>query len=110
MVSETVETPRMTEAQHKLHFFRQSGWMMIATVGSGALMSFVHVFSKFIPDQEYAALGTLIQLLNWMTIPSLGLQMVFAQQASAAITETQKRQLVGTARAVMKWTFCLWSM
>lgn len=98
----------MTDAQHKSTFFRQSGWMMIATVGSGVLMSMVHVFSKKIPANEYAAMGTLIQLLNWMAIPALGLQMVFAQQTSAVITEHQKRQLVGTMRAVTLGTFCIW--
>src|SRR5882724_6158747 len=43
-----------------------------------------------------------------MTIPALGLQMVFAQQTSAAVTEIQRQQLVSTVRAVMRWTFCIW--
>jgi O-antigen/teichoic acid export membrane protein len=43
-----------------------------------------------------------------MTIPALGLQMVFAQQASAAISEERRHQLVGTVRAVMWGTFCIW--
>src|ERR1700692_2869185 len=108
MPAKTIETTHMTAESHRSTFFRQSGWMMVATVVGGVFMSLVHVFSKFLPKEEYSALGTLIQLLNWMTIPALGLQMVFAQQASAAITELQRQQLVGTVRAVMKWTFCLW--
>ena len=61
----------MTEAEHKSSFFRQSGWMMIATVGSGFLMSLVHVFSKVIPNEEYATLGALIQVLNWISAPNV---------------------------------------
>jgi O-antigen/teichoic acid export membrane protein len=89
-------------------FFRQSGWMMIATVGSGIFMSAVHICSKKLSPAEYAAFGSLIQLINWMTIPSLGLQMMFAQQASAAITDERKHQLVGSMRAVMWGTFYIW--
>jgi O-antigen/teichoic acid export membrane protein len=82
--------------------------MMAASVGSGVLMSLVHVFSKFIPDSEYAAFGTLLQLLNWIAIPALGLQPTFAQQTSAATSEAHQRQLVGTVRAVLRGTFCIW--
>ncbi len=98
----------MTDTSHKMKFFRQSGWMMIATVVSGVFMSLVHVCSKKLSEEEYAAFASLIQLVNWMTIPALGLQMVFAQQASAAITDARRHQLVGTVRAVMTGTFCIW--
>lgn len=108
LAQKTLDAAQTSEASHKSTFFRQSGWMMIATVVSGVFMSLVHGFSKILPQQEYSALGTLFQVLNWMTIPALGLQMVFAQQASAVITDVQKRQLVETARKVMKWTFCIW--
>ena len=108
MIAKTVEAPVLSEASHKAAFFRQSGWMMMATVGSGVLMMLVHVYSKFIPAEEYSAVGTLIQLLNWMMIPAIGLQTVFAQQTSAAITGPKKRQLAGTFRAVLQMTFCIW--
>jgi hypothetical protein len=54
---------------------------------------------------EYSDVGALIQLMNWMTIPALGLQMVFAQQASAAVSDLHRAQLIGTTKAVMRWTF-----
>lgn len=108
LAEKPLETPQMTEASHKLNFFRQSGWMMIATVVSGVFMSAVHVFSKILPTAEYSAMGTLFQLLNWMAIPALGLQMVFAQQTSAAVTDIERRQLVATIKAVMRWTFYIW--
>ena len=54
----TVESPRMTETSHKMKFFRQSGWMMIATVVSGVFMSLVHVCSKKLSEEEYAAFAS----------------------------------------------------
>jgi O-antigen/teichoic acid export membrane protein len=104
----TTETPPMTDTSHRMTFFRQSGWMMIATVIGGVFMSLVHVCSKKLSEEEYSSFGALIQLTNCMTIPALGLQMIFAQQASAAITDQRRHQLVGTVRAVMRGTFYLW--
>jgi O-antigen/teichoic acid export membrane protein len=103
-----VESPPMTDTSHRTKFFRQSGWMMIATVISGVFMSIVHICSKKLSNEEYSVFAALIQLVNWMTIPALGLQMVFAQQTSAAITDQRRHQLVGTVRAVMGGTFCIW--
>src|SRR4051794_17426630 len=100
LAEKTVNASQMAEASHKSTFFRQSGWMMIATVMSGVFMALVHGFSKVLPKQEYSTLFTLFQVLNWMTIPALGLQMVFAQQASAVVTPHQKHQLVETTRTV----------
>ncbi len=108
MPVETIESTPMTEASHKSTFFRQSGWMMVATVVSGVFMSLVHVFSKVMSAEEYAAMGALFQFLNWMAIPAIGLQMVFAQQASAAVTDMQRQELVATVKAVMRWTFYIW--
>lgn len=81
---------------------------MVATVVSGMFMSLVHVFSKVMSAEEYAAVGALLQVLNWIAIPAIGLQMVFARQASAVVTEIQRRELVATVKAVMRWTFYIW--
>ena len=89
-------------------FFRQSGWMIIATVVSGLAMLGVHPFAKKIPDAEYGVLGLLLAVLNCMSIPSIGLQMVFVQQTAAALTDDAKRRLTGTARGVLLGTFVLW--
>ncbi len=99
----------MSEHESKQSFFRQSGWLVIATVTAGVFMWAVHLFSKKIPETEYGVLGTMLQLLNWVTIPAVGLQMVFAQQASAALTDTQHRELAGAVRAVLKGVFVLWA-
>lgn len=109
MTANAVDTLPLTTESHKATFFRQGGWMMISAVAAGALMFAVQLFSKkFLVDAEYSAFVALIQVINWITIPALGLQMVFAQQAAAAITDVQQRQLVATVKAVMLWTFCIW--
>lgn len=99
MVSEADATPDMTtkpaEKPH-LSFFRQSGWLMFANVASGALMYGVHFFSKVIPEHEYASFGSLLALT--MCIPIMPLQMVFAQQAAAALATGRERQLAGMFR------------
>src|SRR6267154_1354304 len=108
MPVETLEPKQVTEPSQKSTFFRQSGWMMVATVVGGVFIAGVHGFSKVLPPAEYSAMAVLLQVLNGMTIPALGLQMVFAQQTSAAVTEIQRQQLVSTVRAVMRWTFYIW--
>jgi O-antigen/teichoic acid export membrane protein len=92
----------------KTAFFRQSSWMIFATAAGGACMFAVHPFSKKIPESEYGVFGTMLAVLNCMTIPSLGLRMIFAQQAAAAITDEQKRKLTGTTRGVLLGTFGIW--
>src|SRR5579871_3699359 len=102
MQANAVEAQPMTAESPKSTFFRQGGWMMISAVAGGALMFAVQIFSKkYLSDEEYSAFTVLIQVTNWITIPALGLQMVFAQQAAAAVDEEHHRQLVGTIKAVM---------
>jgi O-antigen/teichoic acid export membrane protein len=109
MPAEATTLPQTADQSHKSTFFRQSGWMMITSVGGGVLMFVVQVIAVgFLKKEEYSAFVALIQLTNWMMIPSLGLQMVFAQQAAAAVTEKQQRQLVRTMKLVLLWTFCIW--
>ena len=114
MATETIESvPVTTEKASKSAFFRQSGWMMIATVGGGAFMYLVHSIAKGMKDKdsgEYGLFMTLLQVVTMMGIPTVGLQYVFAHQAAAAITDEQERQLAGVLRKVMAATFILWSL
>src|SRR5262245_17428502 len=111
MVSEAEAMPEMTakpaEKQHA-SFFRQSGWLMFANVASGALMYGVHFFSKVIPEEQYAIFGTLLSLT--MCIPIMPLQMVFAQQAAAALATGQQRQLSGMFRRAWLGITLLWGL
>lgn len=99
---------RKTTSESAITFFRQSGWMVIATVMGGAFMYAVHKVAKEMPKSEYGVFGTLLQILNLMGIPAAGLQTVFAQQAASVLTPSQKSQLRGTFRAVLRGTFFLW--
>lgn len=108
MATDNPKAVQTGEASQKLTFFRQGGWMMVATVGSGVLMFLVQLISQRIADNEYSMVLTMLQLLNLMTIPTLGLQNIFAQQTSRAVTDSEKRVVVGTFKAVMKGAFCLW--
>lgn len=92
------------------NFFKQAGWLVIATVGSGVAMWSVHSFSKHpqLPEGDYGVFTTMLQLLYWMMIPSLGLGLVFTQQAAAVVDEAGRQQLAGAARAVSRAAFWIW--
>ncbi len=83
--------------------------MMIATTAGGIFMYAVHfpALAKM-PEAEYGVFTTLLQILNLMLIPAIGLQTVFTQQTAAATTPQEQRQLTGAVRAVLLGTFLLW--
>src|ERR1044071_3297255 len=89
-------------------FFRQSGWMVIATTAGGILMWAVSKVSTWkghgMPADEYSIFLALLQVLNQMAIPASGLQMTFAQQTGAASTDQGRRELAGAFRALMSAT------
>jgi O-antigen/teichoic acid export membrane protein len=82
--------------------------MMFCTLVSGVMFYAVHPFAKKIPDAEYGILGLLLALLNCMSIPSVGLQMVFAQQTAAAVDSRRRHELSGTARGVLLGILVIW--
>ena len=83
---------------HKPHaaFFRQSGWLMIANIGGGALMWAVHFLAKKTTAAEYGAFGVMLAVA--MCVPNMPLQMVFAQQTAKALATNRERQLAGMIR------------
>jgi O-antigen/teichoic acid export membrane protein len=104
--TETIKT-----VDHKPHaaFFKQSGWMMIAGVASGAFMYLVHpIVARELPKGEYGVFTTLLQVISLMGIPAVGLQPVIAQQAAAAITEEQQRVVASEFRGVWRALFFIW--
>ena len=56
----------MKFSSDRFAFFRQSGWMMVATTTSGLLMFAVHIFAPWMPAAEYGLFGTLLQVMNLM--------------------------------------------
>jgi O-antigen/teichoic acid export membrane protein len=102
---ETIKT-----VDHKPHaaFFRQSGWLMIAAIAGGALTWGVHFLSKSIPESQYATFGTLLMVVA--CLPTMPLQMIFAQQTALALATGRERQLAGMVRMAWLWTFIPWAI
>jgi O-antigen/teichoic acid export membrane protein len=92
----------------KSSFFRQSGWMMIATFVTGVLMWGVHPLSKIIEPSEYEVMGTMLRFIVLMTIPVAAIQIIVARHASAAITEDEKAKLAAEARFILKAGTMIW--
>jgi O-antigen/teichoic acid export membrane protein len=103
--TQTAATPATSTSQHG-HFFRQSGWLMISNVGTGVMMWAVHLLNKKIPPAEYGVFGVLLAVV--MFVPSMPLQMVFAQQTARALVTNRKRELAGMIRLAWLGTFGLW--
>lgn len=105
-ISQTAAAPLTID--HKPHavFFRQSGWLMIATVIAGGLTFAVHILNKKISDADYAIFVTLTTMTS--CIPTVPLQMVFAQQSAETLAMNRARQLTGMIRLAWMWTFVLW--
>jgi O-antigen/teichoic acid export membrane protein len=96
----------------KLAFFRQSGWMVVATTASGVLMYAVHKVATIeglgMSAAEYGVFTTLLQVLNLMSVPAIGLQLTFVQQTASMTSEAHRRELAGAYRALLRGTFLLW--
>jgi O-antigen/teichoic acid export membrane protein len=105
--------PTIPTIDHKPHtaFFRQSGWLMLATVAGGGLTYLVHLLAKAksVNEEQYAAFVTLLALV--MTcVPTIPIQMIFAQQTAQALANGQERQLSGIICLARRVTFVLWAV
>ena len=88
-----LQPPPMTAAAHRASFFRQSGWLMFATVAGGMFMTAVHFLSKAMPEAEYGQFGAFLSVA--MFIPAMPLQMVLAQQTARALRAAPGTRAVG---------------
>lgn len=95
------------DAEHKSTFFRQSGWLMIANLVTGALMWGVHVVTgKTLTEAEY---GTVVKMFAvTILIPVIPLQSVFARETAAALALGKTRALAGLIRKSMAGIFAFW--
>ena len=82
----------------------------MASTVSGLLMYLVHlvVTRGGMPESEYGVFTTLLQVVTMMTIPTIGLQQVIAQQQAGAITAEKQRVVASEFRAVGVAMFFLW--
>ena len=95
-------------AESHTTFFRQSGWLIIATVSSGVFMTATQVVAnRWMTKEEYSVWFALLRVFLMMSIPSAGLQIVFAQQTAAAVTDEQRRLLAQTVRASLRATLVI---
>jgi O-antigen/teichoic acid export membrane protein len=104
------KTDSIPTIDHKPHkaFFRQSGWLMITTIAAGFMALGVHLLAKKISLAEYSIFGTMLMVTAF--IPTLPLQMVFAQQTAATLATNRERQLAKMIRLGWLWTFVLWAI
>lgn len=95
---------------HKPHaaFFRQSGWLMTATILQGALTFGVHPLARKISPGEYSIFVTMLMMMS--LIPTLPLQMVFAQQTAGALATDRAGQLSLMIRRGWLLTTLLWGV
>lgn len=90
-------------------FFRQSGWMLVATAASGALMSLVHLPASRMGGADYAVFAAMVDLLYLIGIPVAGLQGMFAQMAATAVDEARRAAVRTAARRVLAAATALWA-
>ena len=95
---------------HKPHaaFFRQSGWLMIATIIAGIMSYAVHFLAKDISESEYSIFVTMLMVTA--CIPVMPLQMVFAKLTADGLATNRLRQLAGMIRLGWLWTLILWAV
>lgn len=108
MSETTTARAAVAEPKHHITFFRESGWMVIATTFGGVLMYAVHMVARRMPKEEYGLFTALLQTVALISIPAVGLQGVFAQQAAGSMTPVHERELAGVFRGVMRAIFFLW--
>src|SRR4030095_263239 len=102
----SVESLPVTPAVPRRSFLRESGWLMMANIGGGILNFFVHPLAK---SAGPAADGIFAAFLAvTICIPTMPLQLVFAQQTASSIAKDRQRQLVGFIRVAWLISFLIW--
>ena len=105
----TQRCPQLTTKARTSAFFRQSGWLMIAYDGERRIdVCGASSCRAKCRRAEYGVFTTLLQVVSLMTIPAVGLQLVFAQQTAAALTDEQQRVVASEFRAVWRAIFFIW--
>ena len=108
MLAAKTEDPIAAEASHRATFFRQSGWLMVANIGGGALMFAVHFLNKALPPGQYGSFGAFLTVV--MLLPTIPLQMIVTQQTAKALATDKRGELSGLIRFVWAGTTVLWAL
>ncbi len=96
MLAEEVESAPVSASEHRASFFRQSGWLMFATVSGGVCMTAVHLLSHGMPKGDYGQFVAFLSVA--MFIPAMPLQMVLAQQTARSLALHREHELSGLIR------------
>src|SRR3954464_11413503 len=98
----------------RLTFFRQSGWLGVPNCFPGACLGgVIALLQRIIPPERSNELGLYFALLRFFTvlaIPAAGLQVVFAQETAAAITEEKLARLRLAIAKVIRAIFLFWAV
>jgi O-antigen/teichoic acid export membrane protein len=89
-------------------FFRQSAWMLFATLATGVFMAGVNAVVLHMDREETGAFLSLLDVLALLSTPITAVLTVFMQQTVLAITDDLRRQLVTAARGIILAMCCLW--
>ena len=89
-----------SQGEARRTFFRQSGWVVFATLLNGVLMAAIHKAAIAMGQDHYGGFVYLLSVLGQLTIPTLGLQMTFAQDAAVAATGGHRDELRGALRVI----------
>ena len=100
------ETIPLTASAHRSSFFRQSGWLMIANIGGGALMWAVHFLTGFLRPGQYGDFGAFLAFL--MLLPNIPLQMTLTQQTAKALANNTQQQLSAIIRMFLLGSALIW--
>jgi len=106
MPAENVAQPLMTASGQRASYFRQSSWIMFATITGGLFMTAMHFLSKALPLGSYGEFG--VFLVVAMYIQQLPFQIVMAQQTAHSLALGRGHELSGLIRAVWAGTFAVW--
>jgi len=101
-------------AETKSTFFKQSGWLVISNLVAGVfLMAVITLLSRLVPQDKLDELGIYFALLRFFTvlaIPAAGLQVIFARESAAAVTDEKQHQLRVDLAHVSRGILLLWSV
>jgi O-antigen/teichoic acid export membrane protein len=89
----------------KSAFFRQSGWLVVATFTGGAFMAFIHPAVSKPMGSDYSSFVALLRVVMFIGTPFVALQTIFARQAAAATDANHEQQLMASSRALLLTTF-----
>jgi O-antigen/teichoic acid export membrane protein len=106
MPVDKAEPPPVTAEGHRSSFFRQTGWLMFATVAGGLFMTGVHFLSKALTVSSYGEFG--VFLIVAMFIQQLPFQIVFAQQTAHSLALGRRHELAGLIRSTWLGSLVVW--